>query len=561
MKWYSYLFEARSLQQYLFIGGKLADMVAASDLIDDLTDSILSNVLMALKLQDAFGCSSGEGQVVHFIRRAGGAFYVVAEGTSGHEALNRLQALWSLTVQQMLPGMIVIQSRGLGQTPYEAIESGIMKLIECRTDQRISFPIAGPFVLRSQRTGKAAVRKDGDEFIDLTLSGHRRYADSCKKQPHPSGLMQRFRPGQDVSWPLNLQLKLKRRTENDFPFKGEDQDIAIIHIDGNGLGNLLQKINQFFKENSSAYMRFFRNFSDGLQRATSRAAQDASEEILLKVMHNENLKCMPARPLVLGGDDLTILVRADLGIPFAEKFIEAFEKRTQEFLGMLRHECDGLPEYLTACAGIAFQKAGQPFMMGYQLAEHLCATSKRYSRKDRSSRSQDIMPSSMSFYRITGTLQDDWESILNNELTIHRSDEAPILLTLEAYAVGQCTTELPKISQLTRLFTDLNDSRSPWNLRKARQLLTLLHTDFDEARRFWEHISEQEKKESSRTQTSDRLAYLKQEMKKLVALCPDEFYSFMYQPDQGVCRSPLADLVTLAAIGFKQSDLSSISGS
>ncbi len=120
-------------------------------------------------------------QGLYFVRGAGAAFYVVAEGASGEMALNRLQALWSLTVQQMLPGMTIIQARAQGVSPYAAIGSGIKQLGEKRNRQSIDFPVAGPFVLRSPRTGKAAVRKEDGEHIDRALSSHRHYATYCKR--------------------------------------------------------------------------------------------------------------------------------------------------------------------------------------------------------------------------------------------------------------------------------------------------------------------------------------------------------------------------------------------
>ena len=84
---------------------------------------------------------------------------------------------------------------------------------------------------------------------------------------------------------------------------------------------------------------------------------------------------MPARPLVLGGDDLSLLIRADLALPFAVAFMQKFEELSAL---KLRDMAMGRNwGKLTSACGIAFVKSTFPFTEAHRLAEHLCREAKR----------------------------------------------------------------------------------------------------------------------------------------------------------------------------------------
>ena len=56
----------------------------------------------------------------------------------------------------------------------------------------------------------------------------------------------------------------------------------------------------------------FKNFSQLLDKATVQAAVNAYNQV------NSGTKSdvIPMRPIVLGGDDLTVICRADLAVPY-----------------------------------------------------------------------------------------------------------------------------------------------------------------------------------------------------------------------------------------------------
>ncbi len=172
--------------------------------------------------------------------------------------------------------------------------------------------------------------------------------------------------------------------------------IAIVHADGNGLGNIVAE-----KENSPEELR---RFSQSLDKATEAAAQKACSEI---GRTNESLHDIPSiRPVVLGGDDLTIICRGDIAVDFTKSFLKHFEEETTKKLG----------KKLTACAGIAFTKSSFPFFYGYNLAEELCNIAKKDAKSKEISH-DGIIPSCLMFHKIQSSVVEDFKRIREKELT------------------------------------------------------------------------------------------------------------------------------------------------
>ena len=137
-----------------------------------------------------------------------------------------------------------------------------------------------------------------------------------------------------------------------------------MHADGNGLGNILQNIgDKLIDENK------FNTFSKVIEDSTLAALQSAFFAIIKK----EEKFRFPIRPILVGGDDVTFIIRADLALDFTSKFLAEFEKITQDkfkqfdSVELKTHLAEGL----TACAGIAYVKESYPLHYALDLAEQL----------------------------------------------------------------------------------------------------------------------------------------------------------------------------------------------
>ena len=472
-----YLFEAKSIQNWILNSGKLRDLVGASELLDALCNAPLDDTLDALAIR----------KQIKFSRRAGAAFYAFSEQPG---ALDQLATLWPLVVQQYAPGLVFNQARGAGKDALTAFANTRQQLQANQAQNLVNLPQAGPRVHRSPRTGQAAVQMrktpDGDlEAIDAATRRQRRFS-SLKQGSLVAKLCPDSAALTATDWPLDLEPgdpltlgidPVPADNSRTFPFIGEQRGIAVLHADGNGLGQLLMQVKEHIaKAAPDRFIEAFTTLSKGIEDATIAAVREAVEHVLLPA-RADNSGPLPARPVLLGGDDLTLLLRADLALEFTSRFLHAFEQHSANAMRSLRDRFNmpDLPRYLTACAGIAYIKSSQPFHLAARLAEGITSAVKQ--RAKASSHGNDPAPSSLGFHRITTAMIDDYHSIIRNEMSTANGNTR-YCHTLGAYAL-HAHTDLPGLQPLIALQALLAEpamARGP-----ARQVLGLMGRDHAQA--------------------------------------------------------------------------------
>lgn len=471
----AYLFEAKSIQSFILATNRLKEIVGASELVESLCRRLLDDALHSL----------GDKTKIEFSRRGGGAFFAFSDDK---EAIDNLAMLWPLLVRQYAPDLPFVHARAEEVSARAAYEAAHRQLLADRNRPIARLPQVGPFVQRNRRTGEPAITllklKNESEPVDAATRRKLNFSKGVK-------LARRFAPdcGWDA-WPLNLSPEEQDLetgatatdgSERDFPFPDERRYLALVHADGNGLGQLL--MNLYRCATPDNFINVFRDFSNAVARATERAAQQATKQVLEPALVDG---VFPARPIVLGGDDMTMLVRADLALDFTRSFLTAFASESKDALTTLvnRHHIADLPPRLTACAGIAYAKASQPFYMLHELAEGLCKHAKR--RAKAMAKSSQEVPSALAFHRVITALTDDYPSVLARELTVDNFRQ-----TLECYAL-EANDGLPRIDDLIvlkKLLGDREMSRGP-----TRQLLGLMGRDMAQAQRRynrWREIMKQ----------------------------------------------------------------------
>lgn len=281
-------------------------------------------------------------------------------------------------------------------------------------------------MLRSRRTGRPATREKNGEYLDLaTVRKLNALAGKNGKQDY-SKLISKFSQGvkhdtgqgaEQVIATDAFPTELSRLT-------GDNDWIAIIHADGNGFGLIVQEIGKHYD--------LFPEFSKAIDECTSAAAKEA----LTSMRFGDTV---PIRPVVLSGDDLTVICRADCAMEFTRAFLEKFHEQTEARMTELARKYSSslddrkmriLKSGLTACAGIAYMKSSYPFYYGYNLAETLCGIAK----KDSKSRiKNDIVPASLAFYRINDSYIHDFSRMKARELEIDVSERERISLFYGPY--------------------------------------------------------------------------------------------------------------------------------
>jgi hypothetical protein len=150
--------------------------------------------------------------------------------------------------------------------------------------------------------------------------------------------------------------------------------IAVVHIDGNGMGKIFSKINS---------LSILREKSIAVSQKAHNAMSMLLENIIdLKQKGNlDELKLdkysLPIRPILVGGDDVTFICEGRLGMYLAERFIEYFFGESER----LKDPESAEKLMVGACAGVAIVKSHFPFYKAVKLAEELCSEAKSVSRE------------------------------------------------------------------------------------------------------------------------------------------------------------------------------------
>ncbi|MHB1557394.1 MAG: Cas10/Cmr2 second palm domain-containing protein, partial [Isosphaeraceae bacterium] len=166
--------------------------------------------------------------------------------------------------------------------------------------------------------------------------------------------------------------------------------VAVIHADGNGLGHVflnfdsgLQSSAPECEKQNRRYIDELRCFSLALDECTENAFCAALGELRTRRQVRNGESVLPIVPLVLGGDDLTVVCDGRQAMRFIRRYLEEFEKQTgaNSTIRSVMGRFDG-QDRVTSCAGVAIVKPHFPFFAAYSLAEELLQSAKKLAKRE-----------------------------------------------------------------------------------------------------------------------------------------------------------------------------------
>ncbi len=358
------LVEATGIQPYLFGSNQLAQNIGASELVRQATED--EDWVREFAVQESEIVYARGGNAMLIFESEGAADAFARKFT--RRALERARGL-NLVVKRKPfdPG-----GDSLAQVHQKLRE----ELAQRKRDRRWSTPLAGLGVTAAcVYTGAPAVEVRDEQLVSVEVQ-HKLAAEKAGKKRLEDQIPRVIKEGYDFVYNFDQ-----------FGTPGESSYLAVIHTDGNRMGERIKKLGEQYArpDQNEQYRRALADFSKSVQdfadlalRATVDALLDAVVvekkprgerrsigKVPLRRRDGNGPWLLPFRPIVFGGDDVTFVCDGRLGLAVAAHYLRLFSRQILS---------DGEPAYCRA--GVAVVKSHYPFSRAYDLAEALCASAK-----------------------------------------------------------------------------------------------------------------------------------------------------------------------------------------
>ncbi|WP_278847715.1 Cas10/Cmr2 second palm domain-containing protein [Megamonas hypermegale] len=405
------LLDTRSIQKYVFSCNKLKTNVGASYLVDGIFNDLMQNIILPkynLKMPDISWKKSDGIQIVkddtieaEIVYIGGGNMLILInkfpEEDDNLKLCRDIVSSWSLEILKKAPGLKTGAAIGMMDVSEDAFKNSLDDMyVQLKQNQntvlpQVDLPYTG-LTLECDISGKTA---DTFDWVDKkwiakeVKAKTEAYKYASEKVRYEYG---------DI---LNNEYDFASELEKIGCKEGESY-ISVIHIDGNNMGVKFSKCkdSQERKKLSLTVVKIVQNaFRELIQSIIDEYDSKAYDEALDKrdLIDDKGKKLLPIRPIIIGGDDITFVCPARVGIEYAKRFIEAVNK--QDFLNDEQYkrmskeikeekkdnESMKISKTMSCCGGVAIVPLKYPFFRAYQLAEHLCGSAKTKSRQDDSS--------------------------------------------------------------------------------------------------------------------------------------------------------------------------------
>ncbi|MEU7002660.1 hypothetical protein [Nonomuraea sp. NPDC046570] len=358
-------------QRYIFSSGKRQEIVGASDLIarvngawaDEAMTSVFPGFERSWRIKD--------GHAAEMVTTGAGAITVLVGDRDAGQSL--VTELTSRALREA-PGLdvcgVVVEAAGPLAEGISAARTELAAVRESRPGPQARF-LRLPLVEDCASTGLPAMtlhREGRDE-----PTGTRSAASMAKLGHFPHAL---GRLAEDAQTGVATMRKIIDRLGLEASW------VAVVHADGNGFGDLFRGLGEMLDvadavNRDGVYADAVRTLSLGVDDCAKRAFRKALTRTAAEHASVTVNGRPPVLPLVLGGDDLTVLCEGAVALPFTRHYLEAFEEETasDDLLRPILAKADR--PWLGAAAGVAIVKRNYPFRFAYDLAEELITEAKQ----------------------------------------------------------------------------------------------------------------------------------------------------------------------------------------
>ncbi len=416
--------EVGGIQKYILSTGKLKEMIGGSELIESLSAKYLDDFAKSKQLTVLKEIRKPvDNEILPLQRNAGAMHLLFPSEAKGREFLQK----FGLKLLADFPGLPIFGALEECEFTSSGIREAKFKLSNKITDQRNKYPTSTgmqllPICAEAPLDGEPAIGKvsygknSSNEIISLSSNTKRIKKLLEDSRDRLRGIEPDEGVGPNLKWSDDLE-----------EIACGSEKVAFIHIDGNDLGKRfrqeLENISDQEKaedktgqqspsedryQNAINVIKTMSALSNTVKETTTAAFKKGLSECLkhTKLTDSEGQKLVPARPLVLGGDDVTVVIRADLALYFIDAFVKEFEHYSNQELGKKDPK-----DKLTVGVGMVVCPTGYPFLKAFDLSEELVKNSKELTAH------MDNRPSSMDYIVITNDTENDLDSIRSHLFT------------------------------------------------------------------------------------------------------------------------------------------------
>ncbi|MBN2694898.1 hypothetical protein JXR93_09570, partial [bacterium] len=283
----------------------------------------------------------------------------------------------------------------------------------------------------------------------------------------------------------------------------DNNKIAIIAVDGNGMGDRFKEYNKTLKDKSifeyfieveKFWFEQRQNIRDMVKAGLDYLEIENEENKNEKDEKNKDIyEIFPLIIFMMGGDDLLVISAPELAFPFIEGMSNHLDKKNKS--QQSQKNKDKKDDSFSFSAGVAFVKHSFPFVKGHELAESLLSSAKIKSKQNEKNESKK---SSIDWHINFSSQIDDISDIREREYFLNYNDgdsEVFEVLTKRPYSISDLGAFMNKAKAI-------HDSYSKNKDKAGKNKYKALRTNLKQGKKYTEYFSEDliyEKKDSEKT--------------------------------------------------------------
>lgn len=378
MSGYLTMYNVKSIQPFIFNSNKVKEIIGASNIVetvvlDTLTETVYKicekeRELRVLLKEDIY--ENGKALPFRFLDDETIGVELVYEGGGNivvaykdKEMMDRINHLFSTSLLLKAKGIHLITASVEMSDNYSNDNANLRKQLNDVTCniQPMAEVLNLPVTIEDAVTGEPLSKK-------IEMHGVSRHVSLSRYQK------------------IKTYEELNERYPNRYlPDEGR---IAIVHADGNNMGIAIRKALEGVTDYKEAVKRI-RIISMNVATHFNKAFENAIEYTKENYYPKEKWKKDFVRPIILAGDDVTYTMIGEYAMAFTERFLQEVEHlSTEDHEGNMMEGLDLDPCCYRACAGIVYCHAHYPFKEGYELAESLCSSAKKFVKKKENRRDE-----------------------------------------------------------------------------------------------------------------------------------------------------------------------------